>query len=156
MAMPDAAVVFMLPLRSGMIVLCTLEGSNWRSDQMELVFTCLQRERLRCAAGSRWVAMAWSSQVPIPPMLLCSWLIIVGKVLCGLLIFGSGLYWLRGLVLPVELLHIWQVCISQSIQNRTKIDLNIVRISNKIHIKNPLRSMQNRSEIVLWSHLGPR
>ena len=43
MAEPDAAVVFMLPLRSGMIVLCTLEGNTWRSEQMELVFTCLQR-----------------------------------------------------------------------------------------------------------------
>ena len=134
MAVPDAAVVFMLPLRSGMIVLCTLEGSNWRSEQMELVFTCLQRKRLGCAAGSRWGAMAWSSQVPIPPMLLCSWLIIAGWVLCGLLIFGSGLYWLRGWVLPVESLHNWQVCISQSIQNRTKIDLSIVRISSKNRI----------------------
>ena len=66
--MPDAAVVFMLPLRSGMIVLCTLEGSNWRSEQMELVFMCLQRKRLGCAAGDRWGAMAWSSQVPIPPI----------------------------------------------------------------------------------------
>ena len=60
-AVPRAAVVFMLPLRSGMIVLCTLEGSNWRSEQMELVFTCLQRKRLGCAAGGRWGAMAWSS-----------------------------------------------------------------------------------------------
>ena len=67
--MPDAAVVFMLPLRSGMIVLCTLEGSNWRSQQMELLFTCLQRNRRGCAAGGRWGAMAWSSQVPIPPIL---------------------------------------------------------------------------------------
>ena len=35
-------------------------------------------------------------------MLLCSWLIIAGWVLLGLLIFSSGLYWRRGWVLPVE------------------------------------------------------
>ena len=62
LVVPDAAVVFMLPLRSGMIVLCTLEGSNCRSEQ-------LQRKRLGGAAGGRRGAMAWSSQVPIPPML---------------------------------------------------------------------------------------
>ena len=43
MVVLHAAVVFMLPLGSGMIVLWTLKGSNWRSEQMELVLTCLQR-----------------------------------------------------------------------------------------------------------------